>query len=282
MIYEIKNETLKVEISSLGAEMISLKKDGKERLWQNENGSWSGHAPVLFPKCGDCRTYVDGKAYEMKNHGLARYYEFSLVEKTENGIKLAFSSTEETKKLYPYDFIFTVSYHIDGAKLYVGYEIYNPSDAPMYAFCGSHESYAIDGEVDEYEIVFEKEESFDSYLHNPDWHALTGETVGFGKGKRLALPKDFMEDNTLIFKNVNSREVELFKIGGEKIAKLWFDGFDNLLLWHSPKSRMVCIEPWHNLPDMKGEETKELSLRDGAQKVEPKSKRYFEHVIEYF
>ena len=281
MIYEIKNEKISLQISSLGAEMVSLKKDGKERLWQNENGGWSGHAPILFPKCGDCSMYVDGKSYAMKSHGLARSNEFALVEKTENSIKLAFSSSEETKTVYPYDFVFTASYRLDGEKLFVGYEIYNPSDLPMYAFCGSHESYALDGEVDEYEVVFEKEEVFDSYLHNPDWHALTGETVGFGKGKRFPLPKEFMEDNTVIFGNVNSREVELRKIGGERVAKLYFDGFDNLLLWHPRGSRMVCVEPWQNLPDMKGEERKELSLRNGVQKIEPKTSKYFEHVIEY-
>ena len=50
MTYQLSSGLLELEISSIGAELISVKKQGKERLWQNENGGWSGHAPVLFPK----------------------------------------------------------------------------------------------------------------------------------------------------------------------------------------------------------------------------------------
>ena len=85
MIYTISNEILTVQVNTLGGELISVKKDGKERLWQNENGGWAGHAPVLFPVCGDCTMIVRGKEYPIKKHGFARNSEFELqgINKTE-------------------------------------------------------------------------------------------------------------------------------------------------------------------------------------------------------
>ena len=61
MIYEFGNGTLKCKVSDLGAELVSVVHNGKERLWQNENGGWSGHAPILFPHCGKCTVNVDIK-----------------------------------------------------------------------------------------------------------------------------------------------------------------------------------------------------------------------------
>ncbi len=281
MIYQIKNDVLTVEISSLGAEMVSVKKNGKERLWQNDNGGWDGHAPVLFPKCGDCRVIIDGKEYPMRGHGIACRSEFTCVERSETSIKLSCSSSEETKKVYPYDYIFTVTYVLDGAKLHVEYETYNPSDTPMYASLGCHESYALDCEIDEYEAIFSEEEDFTSLIHTSEARGLTGESVSFGVGKRLRFPKEFMEDNSLIFENVKSKEVEVWKIGGERVCKVWFEGFDVLLFWRPAGSKMVCVEPWLNLPDLTTQPIGDFKEKYGVQKIEPKTKKVFAHTIEY-
>ena len=52
-IVAIKNEFLEVLISSVGAEIQSVRaKDGKEYIWQGDPAYWNKHAPVLFPICG--------------------------------------------------------------------------------------------------------------------------------------------------------------------------------------------------------------------------------------
>ena len=53
MIYGISNGILTAMVSTTGGELVSVRKDGKERIWQNDNGSWCGHAPILFPVSGD-------------------------------------------------------------------------------------------------------------------------------------------------------------------------------------------------------------------------------------
>ena len=49
MEYCLDNGTLSVRVSSLGGELQSVKKDGKEYLWQGDPAYWDGKAPNLFP-----------------------------------------------------------------------------------------------------------------------------------------------------------------------------------------------------------------------------------------
>ena len=83
MIYEFGSETLRCKVSSVGAELISVVHNGKERLWQNDNGGWSGHAPILFPFAGSCAMVVDGVEYPVPKHGFARKSEFACISSTD-------------------------------------------------------------------------------------------------------------------------------------------------------------------------------------------------------
>jgi hypothetical protein len=129
--------------------------------------------------------------------------------------------------------------------------------------------------------VFEKEETFTSWIAHSKDGRLTGETLDLGKGTHLPFPKKYM-NNTVILSGVRSRVVYLKKIGMEApLAKLTFNGFENLLFWHAKGGRMVCMEPWQNLPDYIYEE-KELSENPWLKAIEPKAEYSVEHEIEYF
>ena len=51
---QIKNDQLTLEISSLGAELQSIKDaNGNEYLWDGDEKYWNRHSPILFPPvCG--------------------------------------------------------------------------------------------------------------------------------------------------------------------------------------------------------------------------------------
>lgn len=280
MFYTIDNGRLKLTVSSMGAEPISLTKDGKERLWQNDNGEWDGHAPILFPVCGSCYITVEGKKYPFAQHGFAPLSEFTLKEKTDNSLVLTLSSSEETKKRYPYDFVFTVTYSIEDSSLKIGYEVENPSVKDIYFSCGSHESFALDGELEEYVVNFEKEERFINHLHDDDGF-LTGETQNLGEGCIIDFGKNpLVNDKTFIFKDVRSRKVTLVKKDGTPVVDVFFDGFNNLLFWRPGDGKTICIEPWLNLPDEKDSE-KELSDKYGVRHLKPNEKASFLRKIVY-
>ena len=66
---QIKNDQLTLEISSLGAELQSIKDaNGNEYLWDGDEKYWNRHSPILFPiVCGLWKdTYrTEGKEYHL-------------------------------------------------------------------------------------------------------------------------------------------------------------------------------------------------------------------------
>ena len=281
MIYNFGSETLRCVVDTLGAELISVKLNGKERLWQNDNNTWTGHAPILFPFAGNCHVIKDGVAYTGPRHGVARIQQFELVSLTDSEATFALRSNETTKASYPFDFTLYITYTVTGNAIKIAYKVVNDGDETMYAAFGSHESYALDGEVDEYEAVFEQEEKFISLNAHPEDGRLTGESKDYGTGTHFPFPKAYLND-TVIFTKPNSRVVYLKKIGEEApLAKLTYKGFDNILFWHPKESKMVCMEPWQNLPDDYGVE-KEISENGWLKAIAPKAEVTAEHEIEYF
>ena len=282
MQYTIQNELLSVTVDDFGAQLVSVKYEGKERLWQNETGEWDDHSPLLFPVCGHFGIKVNGKQFPMKAHGFAKNQTFALKEQTENRLIFTISSNEETKKFYPYDFVLDMIYQIEGNKLIASYAVKNPTNEPLYFACGSHETYALDQNVDGYELRFEKDETFTHLYHDKAGY-LTGETKEFGNGKTFALPRDFLQNGeTIIFQDLSSRKLALWEKSGEKLADVTFDGFSNLLLWRNGDGKFICIEPWTNLPDPAGAKDSEFSTKAGVMKVEKGQTKTLTRTITYY
>lgn len=282
MRYTIQNGEISAVIDSLGAEAVSVVCRGRERLWQNESGSWAGHAPLLFPYCGKCGVTVAGKTYELQPHGFARKCEFTLTYRSASEIEFTLGASEHSRKFYPYDFVFTVRYTVKGDTLAVKYTVKNPSDEAIYFSCGGHDSFALRGGVENYAVIFDEDEGFVSLVHDEDGR-LTGEKIDLGKGKRLALSTEYLKaENTLIFGGINSRKVTLESVAGEKEAEVTFEGFGNLLLWHSDPSDMICIEPWLNLPDCSGGDPTEFSSKASIRKIEPGKVTELVRSIKYY
>lgn len=279
MRVQFTNGTITATADTHGAELVSVVAGGKERLWQNESGQWSGHAPVLFPVCGKCDVLLGGRKYESGRHGFARSSEFSLVEQRKNALTFELRSSAETKQRYPFEFIFRVRYRLIGARLRIVYEVENPADETLYFSCGAHESFALDRPLGEYELRFSKKEIFLSLLHDENG-CLNGEIFGFGEGTCFALPEDFLsEGRTIIFKDLRSRSLLLCQKGGDAIAKVSFGGFPNLLLWRAGEASFLCIEPWHNLPD--DGTGVDFSKREGIIALPSHEKKRFVREIEY-
>ena len=277
----IQNKELEVEAETLGGELVSVRYQGKERLWQNPTGEWAGHAPLLFPVCGHFGVTVDGVSYPIKAHGFARKSEFTLVEKGEEFVTFELRANEDTKKVYPYEFVFFVTYRLCGAKIEIEYRVENPAKEPLYFACGAHDSFALEKDVDEYELRFASEKTL---THRPcnEGGYLTGETVEFTSVNPFVLPKEYLQNgDSLIFEGVESKVALLCEKSGKELAKICFDGFKNLLLWRAGNAKYICIEPWTNLPDFAGANEEEFSQKAGVLKVEGNSSKKLIRSIEY-
>ena len=268
-----------VTADTRGAELVSVLCDGKERLWQNEDGSWSGHAPLLFPVCGHFGVTVNGKDYPLPPHGFARKREFTLEARGENFLRFSLVSDEETKRVYPFSFRFTVNYELQGTALNITYEVHNPQEKPLFFSCGGHESFVLASDIENYKLVFPKPVHLMHFVNDEDGY-LTGETRDFGTRRELALPKDILQNNfSLILGNLSVRAVRLCT-NEDCVAELSFPDFAHLLLWRPNDAKMICIEPWGNLPDGRGEQ-KEFSQKAGVVRVEPHETKTLTHTITY-
>ncbi len=278
MKYILKNDRLEVEIDSLGAELVSVKLDGRERLWQNESGVWSGHAPILFPFAGACKVIVDGEKYpEHRRHGFGRLKEFALVNKSEDSICLALSADTDTLEYYPYYFTLLVEYSLGGSSVEIRTIMKNTDDKTLYYSIGGHESYAL-GKSDHI-VRFPEDESFDTLLADNNGH-MTGEIRHLGEGNILDLKPEYLAGgNTLIFSHLNSTNAELCRADGTPVARTEFDGFPYFLIWSPDGADMVCLEPWMNLPDNAVDE-REISDK-GFIKVDAGDEHITERTITY-
>lgn len=278
----IKSGNLEITATELGAELLSVKYNDKERLWQNENGGWEGHAPVLFPVCGACEMRVDGKVYLCPRHGFAKESYFTLVEQNDNNLKYRLVSSLKSKDVYPFGFILEIWYEIEGSQLTVTYEVYNPQDKYLYFSCGGHDSFTLGKELENYELEFEKDEEFESKLVDKKGY-LTGKVKALGVGKMLDLNCDLLDNGySICLDNLNSRSVTLREKGtGKEVVKVSFPDSCKLVLWRPDGAKMLCIEPWQNLPDKSGE-SREFSQKDGVIAVAPFGRKVITRTIRYY
>ncbi|MBP5209368.1 MAG: hypothetical protein J6125_00760 [Clostridia bacterium] len=251
MIHTLRSATTVVTIDRTGAEMTSVVCRGKERLWQNEDGLWSRHAPLLFPVCGRCGVTVDGTAYPIKPHGFLRDALFEPVAESEDSVTLAFSDTPDTRRAYPFAFTFLVTYTLTAETVTIKTEV-RAADRDVPFSLGGHDSFALDGPVGDYVLRFPGREELRHLVHD-GVGCLTGESVDYGTTDVLPLPADFLrEGRTLIFDGIKNRSVTLETKDGAPVARVDFPDFGRLLVWHPGDSHMICLEPWLNLPDPAG------------------------------
>jgi len=278
----LKNEFLTVKINTLGAEMTSIQTpDGEEKLHQPDMVFWNGRAPVLFPICGTPiadKITVNGKEYQMNEHGFAKDSEFNLMECSDDLAVFSLVSNDETKKIYPYDFELIITYKLLGKAIDVSYEIINDSEEKMYFSIGSHEGYILLEGLSEYEIHFEKEESKKPYIFEtrlcPDKHITSKDGHSI-----LKLSDELFADSvTVVYENPDSDAVQLKNKAGETKIRVEFEEFDNLFIWSCPMSQFVCIEPWCGNAEF-GDAPKDISEKDSIQVLEAGEQFERHHLI---
>lgn len=278
----LQNKELKVTLSSKGAEIVSIIKDGKEKIWQADTEVWAMHTPIMFPVCGglkDDEFIFEGKTYNLGKHGFIRFCEFEVESADDEKVVFAYSSNEETLKQYPFDFKFKVAFTLKGADLLVEYITENTGNKAMYFSAGAHEGYACDEGVENYTIVFEKEE--DLVANVLEGNLLGYSTVELGKGtKELKLKDEFFKVDALVFLNLKSRKVWLRNDTTGESFSVAFDGADYLLLWTKYKAKYLCIEPWFGISDFT-DSNKDFVNKRGITKLDANKVCVNAHTISF-
>ena len=119
MAIKIESADAIVTVNEHGAELVSFidKATGKEYMWSGDAKYWGRHAPVLFPIVGRLKDdiyKVDGQEYHLSQHGFARDLNFEILNQSKNHAIFELHSSDETKEVYPFDFILRIGFELTG------------------------------------------------------------------------------------------------------------------------------------------------------------------------
>lgn len=275
----IKYEQTVAKISLIGAELVSLTKNGQEFIWQGDERFWVGHAPILFPVCGGFKDdiyYLNGKAYFQPKHGFARHEVFSLYEKTENSATFLLTDSTRTYQGFPFRFRFFVKFVLTDC-LTVTYKVENMDPKTMYFTLGAHEGYALDDNFENYSIVFEENENLYSYHLKNNLLEYTYTNLGENTTELVLNYRQF-ERSALVFKDIKSRKVWLKNKTKGTLLEVDFSDYNHLLLWTKPNAKYICIEPWIAVPDMVDTD-QDITQKPNVVVINSKGSKSFIHTI---
>lgn len=251
MLYTIKSAGTSASVSSVGAELQSLRgDDGHEVMWQGDPEVWSGRAPILFPIVGALKNNQyshKGNNYTLSRHGFARKAEFTCVEQAADHVALQLLANADTRQMYPWQFELTIRFSLQQNRLLVSYTVANRDTEPMFFTIGSHPAFALQRAPDEYAIQFSHTETLKRFPLTSDGLLLPGVDY-LQQSDSIALSETIFDDDALIFKDIQSKTISLYQ-GDKPLISVDTGGAPHLGIWAKPAARYVCIEPWFGYSD---------------------------------
>lgn len=278
-MHTLKNDVLTVEVSEHGAELHSIRKGATEYLWQADPKFWARHSPVLFPIVGsvwDKLYRVDGKVYELGQHGFARDMDFVKVEGNDTEVFYRLESDEETLKKYPWPFRLEIGYKLKDNAIEVIWRVYNPGAEEMYFQIGAHPAFYYpdyDPETDERGYFsFDRSEGLECIriMEKGCVDAVTKYPLEIPQDGLLPLRKDtFDVIDTIMLQDSQIGSVTLYRNDGTPWLSLKFTA-PVVGLWSPPTKNapFICIEPWYGRCDRAGY-TGDYRQKDWVNRLEP-------------
>lgn len=281
-IIKIQHGAMSAEISTLGAELQSLRHNGREYLWQGDPAFWAGRAPVLFPITGRVwgnHYRHNGKEYQLDIHGFARHMEFTPVEQKEDRVVLGLKSTDDTLACYPFPFMLFITYQLSDRDLAITWFVRNEGSEEMHFQIGAHPAFYLpdfdpadsvrgyfsflsrDKEVPTYLIPLEK-----GCVNPSEPHTLPLDAEGM-----LPITEHTFDIDTYV---IDSRHLSACTLlSAERVPFITVDFHMPILsLWaptnQHPDCPFVCIEPWCGSCDTIGYEG-EFGQRRVMNHLEP-------------
>lgn len=270
----IKNNILEVKIALLGAEVQEVKnlEDDFSYIWDADTKYWGRHAPVLFPFIGrsnDNQYLIDGKKYDMKQHGFLRDQTFTVVDQSSDQVTLQSKASEETLAVYPYDYTVEITYQLIENQLEIKYQIENHNDKEMYYSFGFHPGLKVTGNLSNYALTFNPEvKELRTLAINPAPFRSGEVTETKLNNGNLSLSYPMLDNGLIIYDVQDIMSVTLVSSEDDHTVSENIADFPYLAIWSPEKKKapFVCVEPFRGLPDKYGK-ISEISKKDGEQEI---------------
>ena len=275
----LKNEMLTIQVSEHGAELQSIRKDDYEYLWQGNPEYWGRRSPVLFPIVGSVWEKcfrVDGKVYEMGQHGFARDMDFELVNAADTEVWYRLESSEKTLAAYPWPFVLEIGYRLEGNSVKVLWKVTNPGDTEMFFQIGAHPAFNYPGydpdAVDRGVVAFDRNDNLQrsGFKGKGCVDPQARFPIPLSDDGMLRLKRDTFDDiDTLMLENDQVHKIVFLKNDSSPYLTVTFDA-PVVAIWSPPKRNapFFCIEPWYGRCD-RADFTGEFKDRDWVNALAP-------------
>ena len=281
MIYEIKSEGIVAKIDTLGAELKSVTKSGKEYMWSGDERYWDDIAPILFPVCGrllDDKYRYGAKTYQMNAHGFAKVSEFAPTLVSSNRLTLTLSASEKTRAIYPFDFEFIADFSVSGDTLNLKLTVKNTGNGTLPYMVGWHPGFLLlgDGEINNFSLEF-------GGVDNLIWHPLQngcflnpcGTDYALKEGKYRFNEDEIYSNDTLVFRGTNERAHLSSPDTDAAVEIRYSKNLPYFCIWKETdaRARFICLEPWSDVPST-GDEPEVFETRKMSRLPINKSETY--------
>ena len=263
MNYVLENEKIKAVFTAHGAELKSVygRNSSYEYLWQGHPDYWKNSATVLFPICGRLfggKYTYEGKEYEMVLHGFVKNSCFEVVEKTDDKIVFELRESPESIKIYPFKFLFRVTYSIFDATVRTAYYVKNTGNNDLPFSVGGHPGFNLPFEknldfTDHYMEFDKAEKRYRISMSDGCFYLGKDEYYPLENDKILKLDHELFSRDA-IFLSAKEGAVTLKSDKSEKWVRVSYSDMTHIGFWQSYGSDtpFVCIEPWHGIPSYEG------------------------------
>ena len=254
----LENDVLKIAISTKGAELQNIysKATQLEYLWNGDVNFWAKKSPVLFPIVGGLKGNeysFDSKKYNLSKHGFARDKEFVVAEINATSIQFILKYDDETLKIFPFKFEFTIEYSIENNKLSCKYIVQNIDATPLYFSVGAHPAFKIpltdNTNYNDWFLEFNATENCGIYPLDSAGLIITNATPFFNNSNLLALNKQLFYKDALVFKELQSTSISIKSNKSNNGLIMQFGDFPFYGIWSAKDADFVCLEPWCGIAD---------------------------------
>lgn len=252
----LENAILKVTVSPQGAELHSLfhKENNLEYLWNGDPKFWNRHSPVLFPIVGglkDDHFIYKGERYKLPRHGFARDSSFEVENTFGDSCSFVLKSSEESRNIYPFEFLLRLKYQLNANNITISYEIENPSEDHLLFSIGTHPAFNIPlvkgTNYEDYYLQFSQAENSNRWTLSDN--LIDKPAYFFHNHDKIQLKPSLFYDDAIVFKDLKSTRISICSDKTTHGLHCDFAGFPFMGLWASKDAPFICIEPWNGIAD---------------------------------
>ena len=210
--------------------------DLDEERYTDPTKTVRGGMPILFPICGNLPNDTfkyQGESYQLVQHGFGRRIPWKVVQtNTDNcaSVTLAIESNAETLAVYPFEFVVTYTYELQGNSLKIQQTYNNQSDVEMPFSAGFHPYFQVrDKQKLEVDIPGSK---YDDNVSK----ATSVPFSGF----------DYQQDEIdAAFTSINRNSTSFSDRDlGRKVTLRYSNFFSTIVFWTVKGKDFICLEPW--------------------------------------